>query len=90
MTYRIDGVKTLTVGTTAQDVDVRCQSFLIENISESAVIYFKEKDNDSVACTASNGFALAAGGILDTPLCAGTLSVIASDEGADVRLLFLG
>lgn len=90
MTYRIEEVMALSVGTAAQDADIRCQSFLIENNSAAATVYFKEKDTDGAACTAANGFALGPGKCLDRVLCAGTLSLIASAAATDVRLLILG
>ena len=90
MTYRIDEVKVLSVGTTAQDIDVRCQSFLIENNSASESVYFKEKDCDGKDCTSANGFVLGPGERMELPLCAGTLSLIASEDDTDVRLLIVG
>ena len=90
MTYRIEEVRALSVGTTAQEVDVRCQSFLIENNSDAATVYFREKDVDGADCTSANGFALSPGERIDAALCAGTLSLIASDDDTDVRLLIVG
>ena len=86
---QIECVRSLTVGTTAQTADVQGLAFLIENNSESATVYFREKRFDGAAATASNGFALGPGERLDTALTATELSLIASAADTDVRLLIL-
>ena len=86
---QIESVLTLTVGTSAQTVDLGGLAFLMENLSESAVVYFKEKRGDGAAATADNGFALGPGAVLPVALTAVELSVIASAAATDVRLLVL-
>ena len=88
MEYRIESVKVLSLGTTETEVELGCSAFLLENCSEDATVYFKEKDYDGVAVTASNGFALAPG-MMPVVLCGHCLSLIASDADTDVRLLVL-
>ena len=86
---KIESVTVLTVGTSAQTVDVRGLAFLIENNSDSATVYFKERRADGAAASASNGFALGPGSVLPVPLTAMELSLAASAAGTDVRLLIL-
>jgi len=89
MPYRIMGDKKITAGTDAVDVDVAYRAFIIQNLSSANTVYFREKNDDGAAVTASTGFALTPGATLDTALAAKTLSIIASAESTDVRLLFL-
>ena len=88
MIYPIVGEEKIAVGTTAVNVEVNCRAFLIKNNSDSATVYFREAQ-DGKAATADEGFALAAGETCPVPLCARTLSLIASAE-ADVRMLYIG
>ena len=89
MTYVIDSVKALTVGTAAQTVEVGYRPFILKNNTAENILYFKERAADNKACTAANGFPVAAGVMTDTVLCAKTLSLIASAASTDVRILFL-
>ena len=86
---RIEKVETLTVGTTASTVKVNGLACLIQNNSESATVYFKEKRDDGKAATSSNGFALGAGKTLEIPMVARELSVVSSAASTDVRVLIL-
>lgn len=88
MIYKIEKVKKLSVGTAAVEEELCCQAFLMENNSDTATVYFRDKDADGVDCTADNGYALGPGSRLDLPLCARQLTLIADGE-ADVRLLIL-
>lgn len=88
MFCKIEQVKKLSVGTAAVEEELSCQTFLIENNSETATVYFRDKDADNTDCTAENGYALGPGSRLDLPLCARLLSLVATGE-ADVRLLIL-
>ncbi len=87
--FKIDKIVKLTVGTTAVSVAVRGLACLIQNNSESATVYFKEKSEDGKAATSANGFALAAGKTLEVPLTAMELSVVAGAASTDVRVLIL-
>ena len=88
MLYKMEKVRCLSVGTAAVEEELCCQAFLIENNSESATVYFREKDADGIDCTEDNGYVLRPGTRLDLPLCARQLSLIATAQ-ADVRLLIL-
>jgi len=88
MIYKIEKVKKLSVGTAAVEEELCCQAFLIENNSDTATVYFRDKDADNIDCSAENGYALAPGSRLDLPLCARQLSLTATAQ-ADVRLLIL-
>lgn len=88
MIHPIIGEEKVTVGTSAVSVEVNCRAFLIKNHSDSATVYFREAQNGE-AVTADSGYALAPGESIHIPLCARTLSLIASAE-ADVRLLYMG
>ena len=87
--FKIEKIVKLTVGTTAQTVDVKGLACLIENNSDSAAVYFKERRADGKAATAANGFALGPGQMTPLPLTAMELSVIAGAAGTDVRMLIL-
>lgn len=86
---RIDKVVTLTLGTSAQTVKVNGLACLIQNLSESATVYFKEKSEDGKAASSSNGFALGPGKTLEIPLVARELSVVSGAASTDVRVLIL-
>lgn len=86
---KIERVEVLTVGTSAQTVGVHGLGCLIENNSESATVYFKEKRDDGKDASASNGFALGPGKMTPVPLVALELSVAASAADTDVRVLLL-
>ena len=88
MIHPIIGEEKVTVGTSAVNVGINCRAFLIKNNSDNATVYFCEAQDD-VAVTADSGYALAPGESIHIPLCARTLSLIASAE-ADVRLLYMG
>ena len=72
----------------AAEVAVNCRAFLIKNNSDSAKVYFGEALGGE-AVTIDTGFPLAAGESYSVPLCAHTLSLVASAD-ADVRLLYIG
>lgn len=86
----IERIEKVKVGTTAKDIAADRRDFFLENVSESATVYFKEKSEDGKVCTAENGFALLPKTIFPRPLCAKTLSVIASAADADLRVLYVG
>lgn len=79
----------ITLGTSAQSVKVNGLAFLLQNLSDSATVYFKEKAEDGVNATASNGFALTAGKTMEQPLVAMELSIVSSAASTDVRVLIL-
>ena len=86
---KIERVVALTAGTTAETVEVRGLAFLLQNLSESATVYFKEKRDDGAAATASNGYAVGPGKATEIPLVAMSLSVISDTASTDVRILIL-
>ncbi len=79
----------ITLGTSAQSVKVNGLAFMLENLSESAVVYFKEKSEDGVSASSSNGFAVPAGKMIPQPLVAMELSVVSSAANTDVRVMIL-
>jgi len=85
MAKRIEEVKRVDASAAAQTVDVGFRPFLIANTTASDPIYFKEKEEDGVDCTSSNGFPVAAGKMVEAVLTAQKLSVI----GGTVAILFL-
>ncbi|MBQ0134630.1 MAG: hypothetical protein KBS46_05840 [Clostridiales bacterium] len=89
MEYRIEAVKTLTLGTAETELELGCGGFLLQNNSESAVLYFKEKAYDGAAVTAANGFALRPGETMHTVLCGRTLSLAASAANTAAAVLLL-
>ncbi len=88
MIYKIEEILTISVGTTAQEQEIRYQGFLIQNNSAGATVYFRDKEADGEDCTAENGFILGPGERIDTVLTARTLSLLADDD-ADVRLMIV-
>ena len=87
--YRIERVEKLTAGTTATTVGVHGLACLIQNNSDSATVYFKEKRDDGKNASSSNGYALGPGKSTDIPMVAMDLSVVASAASTDVRVLIL-
>ena len=87
--YKLEKVLALTVGTTAETVNVGCKAFLIANNSAEASVYFKEKAVDNTAATTSNGFLVPAGKTTGEPMISESLSVVASAADTDVRVLIL-
>lgn len=86
---KIEKVVALTAGTTAETVEVRGLAFMLQNLSESATVYFKEKREDGKAATASNGYAVGPGKETQIPMVALDLSVISDTASTDVRVLIL-
>jgi hypothetical protein len=86
---KIEKVKTLTLGTSAQTVDVGGRACMVQNLSESAVIYFKEKREDGKPVSASNGYAIGPGKEMQIPLVVMDLSLISDTASTDVRVLIL-
>ncbi len=86
---QIEKVLCLTVGTTAQTVEIGGLAFLMENLSDSAGVYFKERRDDGEAAASGTGYCLGPGESLPLALTAVELSVVASAADTDVRLLLL-
>ena len=89
MTYKIEDVKVLSVGTEAQDAELCYQGVILENNSSTATVYFREKEADGAYCSAANGFALGPGERMEQILTARCLSLVASGESTDVRMLLV-
>lgn len=82
-TLKIREVIAVTATTTAQDVDIGYRKFLIQNNAANTVfVYFKEKNEDGVAATATNAFKLIGGDVLPIVFTAKTLSIIGSASAA--------
>lgn len=86
---KIEKVVKLTAGTSAQTVAVNGLAFLMENLSDSATVYFKEKRDDGKNASSSNGYAVGPGKSTDIPMVAMDLSVISDTASTDVRVLIL-
>ena len=82
---KIDSVCVLTLGTSAQTVRVSGLACMVQNISESASVYMKERRADGEDVTADN----APGERTPVPFTALDLSLVASAAGTDVRVLLL-
>ena len=89
MGYKIEKVVKLTAGTTAQTVEVHGLACMIQNLSDTATVYFKEKRDDGKAATASNGYAVGPGKETQIPLVAMDLSIVSDTASTDVRVLIL-
>ena len=87
--WKMDSVQALTVGTTAETVMVRGLACLVQNNSDTATVYIKEKRDDGTAATASNGWALGPGKATPVPLVAMELSVVSDTASTDVRVMVL-
>ncbi len=86
---KIDTIQAITLGTTAQTVKVNGLACLVQNNSESATVYIKEKRDDGKNATSSNGWAIGPGKETPLPLVALELSMVASAASTDVRVLVL-
>lgn len=89
MPYKIEEVKVLSVGTTPQTLELGYQGFVLENNSPANTLYFRDMECDGAESRADNAFALGPGERLETVLSARSLSLLASGEGTDVRVLIL-
>lgn len=89
MAKTIETIEALKVGTTETEVRVNSRAFLIQNLSESAIVYFKEKREDNKKVTATTGFAIPAGHTLEVTLRARKLSLVASAANTDVRIMYV-
>ncbi len=87
--FKIDSIRTLTLGKSAQTVRVSGLAFLAQNLSASANVFFKERRADGTDATAANGWRLGPGESMPLPLTALELSLAASAEGTDVRVMIL-
>ncbi|MBR5460653.1 MAG: hypothetical protein IKV53_07255 [Clostridia bacterium] len=85
MALIINSSKKVTVGTNAITVPTSCSTFIVTNASGSATVYMRE-NSDGAPCTSENGFAILPGQSLPMPICAGSLSMIAT-ASADVFFL---
>lgn len=89
MMCKIEKIEALTVGTSAQTVKVNGLACMVQNLSDSASVYIKEKRDDGKAATTSNGWCLGPGKSTEIPLVAMELSVIASATSTSVRVMIL-
>lgn len=85
---KIGKIEAVKATTSPKDLDISYRQFVIQNLSEAAVVYFKEKSSDGKNATQDNGFALQPGETMDMLLRAITLSIVASAE-ADVRVMYV-
>lgn len=89
MNYKIETVRALSVWHRGAGCKCVLPGFLMQNLSDTATVYFREKDADGKDCTAQNGFALPPGAVQERVYTAHTLSLVASAAGADVRILLV-
>ena len=87
--WKMDNVQALTLGTTPKTVMIRGLACLVQNNSESAVVYVKEKRGDGAVASSANGWAVGPGSETRLPLVAMELSLVASAANTDVRVLVL-
>lgn len=87
--WKMDNVQVLKLGTAPKTVMVRGLACLVQNNSETATVYIKERREDGVDVTAGNGWAIGPGGATSVPLVAMELSLAASTANTDVRVLVL-
>lgn len=87
--FKLEEIKTVEVGTTAQTVKVNGLGCLVQNLSSEANVYLKEKREDGTAATEENGWCIAAGKELRFPMTVRELSLIADADETDVRILIL-
>lgn len=85
MTYKIQGEKVVTVGTSAVDVDISCWACIIKNDSENTV-YFRDRENGNASEASS--MCVRAGETFPFAVTCKTLSLVASAASSKVRLLF--
>ena len=84
----IQSIEPVSVSEEATVVGVNCAAFMIQNLSESAIVYMKESAYDGAMATENNGFAIFPGETLDKVLRARQLSLWAATN-AEVRIMFL-
>ena len=87
--YRLEEIRSIEAGTDAVTVKVNGLGCLVQNNSDSASVYLKEMREDGEEVTADNGWCLPAGGELRFPMTVRELSICASADETDVRILIL-
>ena len=87
--YRLEEIRSIEAGTDAVTVKVNGLGCLVQNNSDSASVYLKEMREDGEEVTADNGWRLPAGGELRFPMTVRELSICASADETDVRILIL-
>lgn len=85
MGKRIRTVKTVSVGTTASEVSIGFDSFMLFNNSANTLYL----NVDGVTATSANGFPVGAGKMPDQVFTCETLSLVASGASSDVRILLI-
>lgn len=85
MGKRIKAVKAISVGTTATEVSIGFDSFMIFNNSANTVYMTA----DGATASAANGFPIAKGTMPDQVFTCEKLSLVASGASSDVRLLYI-
>lgn len=78
----------VSVSTTAKEIECQHMGFMLANPTADKTVYFCSADNGEKA-TAAKSFPVPPGTVLDTVFSAGKISVIASEAGADLRILFI-
>ena len=87
--YQITEVRAMTLGTEAVTVPVQGLACLVENNSDSASVYLRERRFDGAAAGADNSWILPPGSRTVVPLVAMDLSLAASAADTDVRVMIL-
>lgn len=78
-----------SVGTTASDVALNYNSFIIRNTHATQALFIKEKGADSVNVSSANGFTIPAGECFNMVLCADKLSVIGSGAATTYDIMIV-
>jgi len=85
----IDSIQILSVGTTAQDVKICHDKYIIiQNQHATQTLHIKEKSVDGTAVTESNGYIIYPKES-SIPLSVNTLSIIASGASTTAAILIL-
>lgn len=87
MSYQLDKILPVKVGTKAVRVEIHGLACLVQNNSPETTVYFKETREDDRDATAANGWALPAGAETSVPFAALELSLISTGEDTDVRIM---
>ena len=83
---KIESAEAVSVGTTAKEVETHFRGFLLANASTDKTIYFCSGEKKATAAAA---FPIPAATTLDIKFTAESISVIADDSGADLRILYV-
>lgn len=83
--WKMENSERVSVGTAEKEVELHFRSFLLTNATEDKTVYISAAGK----ATAAAGFPIPPKTVLPMVFTADTLSVVGSDSGAELRILYV-